>query len=389
MKCPYCGGTNSQNAVFCSHCGKRLPIQSHQPDSAQTSDWGGNASAPRKNTNALIIGMVLVIGVLLGVVLMRGKPAEQEAQPPVNNPVVQQPAATQEAPRDPDPSQGIAEVPQTSAPDKSDSLEEKQKEAAELAKTFSAGPYHSLWIRSDGTVAYRGSTDDGRDKVSGWRDIVMVCAASHSVGLRSDGTVYAAGKGDRCNVSGWTDIVKIDGSDNSTVGLTSSGRVVAVGKTDLGMIDVNGWRDMVDVAAGEKNTYGLCVDGTVRAVGSDAQGQKTDVGSWRNVVSISAGTSFVAGLKSDGTVVWAGSNAYKKDDADFWTDIIAISAGSDHLVGLRSDGTVEATGRNDKDQCNVSGWTDIVAISAGQSHTIGLRSDGTFVVAGLDAYGPG
>lgn len=381
MRCNHCGSYNDDNAAFCSKCGQRMPytepITPQQPVQQVTKD--------KRNPIAPMV-LVLAVGIAVGAFLFRGgadKP-QDAPEPKPESAVHQTRPGREESPA------GTVSAPSQEAPsgDPVDPLEDKRREAREQMQKISAGAYHTLWIRSDGTVAHAGSSENGRGKVSGWRDIVAVSAASHSVGLCADGTVVATGGTLKCSVSGWSGIIKIDAGDNTTVGLTKDGKVVAVGKSDLGMLDVSGWREMEDIAAGADTTYGLSSDGTVRAVGSDASGQKTGVSGWRDIVAISAGTRFVAGLKRDGTVVVAGTDSYSKDDTRFWMQIIAIAAGSDHVVGLRADGTVEATGRNDKGQCDVGSWTDIVAVSAGMYHTIGLKSDGSIVVAGLGAYGP-
>ena len=68
----------------------------------------------------------------------------------------------------------------------------------------------------------------------------------HTVGLKSDGTVVAVGdnKYGQCDVSEWTDIVAIAAGWSHTVGLKSDGTVVAVGDNDDGQYDVSGWKDI-------------------------------------------------------------------------------------------------------------------------------------------------
>lgn len=54
-----------------------------------------------------------------------------------------------------------------------------------------------------------GLNDDGQCDVSGWTDIVAISAGSqNTVGLKSDGTVVAAGSNEnnRSNVTDWQDI---------------------------------------------------------------------------------------------------------------------------------------------------------------------------------------
>lgn len=124
----------------------------------------------------------------------------------------------------------------------------------------SAGSIHTVGLKSDGTVVAVGCDDDsaeyddydnyddyddGQCEVSDWQDIVAVSAGDyHTVGLKSDGTVVAVGCNDdgQCNVSGWQDIVAISAGNKHTVGLKSDGTVVAVGCNDDRRCDVSGWK---------------------------------------------------------------------------------------------------------------------------------------------------
>ena len=182
----------------------------------------------------------------------------------------------------------------------------------------------------------------------------------HTVGLKSDGTVVAVGWNDygQCDVSEWTDIVAVSAGYYHTVGLKSDGTVVAVGWNDYGQCDVSGWTDVVAISAGAAHTVGLKSDGAVVAVGRTDNGQ-CNVSGWTEIVAVSAGYYHTVGLQADGTVVAVGDNDYGQCDVSEWTDIVAISAGAYHTVGLKSDGTVVAVGSNDDGQCNVSEWSNI------------------------------
>ena len=179
---------------------------------------------------------------------------------------------------------------------------------------------------------------------------------------------------------------KIAAGDDHTVGLKADGTVVAAGSNKFGQCDVSDWTDIVSIAAGDVHTVGLKADGTVVAAGWNDDGQ-CNVSGWTDIVSIAAGGSHTVGLKADGTVVAAGDNDNGQCDVSDWTDIVSIAAGNVHTVGLKADGTVVATGKNDDGQCNVSGWTDIVSIAAGSFHTVGLKADGTVVAAGYNWSG--
>lgn len=258
-----------------------------------------------------------------------------------------------------------------------------QRDAISVSRT------HTVALKSDGTVVASGDNENGEGDVSKWADIVAIGAGGvHTVGLKSSGTVVATGFNgdDRCNVGEWTDIVAVSAGRCHTVGLKSDGTVVATGANDKGQCNVGKWTDIVAVSAGDLYTIGLESNGTVVATGFNDVGQ-CNVSEWTDIAAISAGGWHTVGLKSDGTVVAAGANNYGQCNVSEWTDIVAISAGGWHTVGLKSDGTVVVTGFNYDGQCNVSGWTDIVAISAGNRHTLGLKSDGTVVVVGNNDFG--
>ena len=143
-----------------------------------------------------------------------------------------------------------------------------------------------------------------------------------------------------------------------TVGLRNDGTVVAAGDNYNGQCDVNDWKDIVAIATGDLHTVGLCSNGTVVAAGNNYNGQ-CNAGAWKDIIAIAAGNFHTVGLRSDGTVVATGLNDYGQCNVSDWKDIVAIAAGYVHTVGLRSDGTVVATGLNDYGQCNVSNWKDI------------------------------
>ena len=254
---------------------------------------------------------------------------------------------------------------------------------------IAAGFAHTVGLKADGMVVAAGSNDDGQCNVRDWRDIVSIAAgAYHTVGLKADGTVVATGRNSsgQCDVSDWTDIVSIAASAGHTVGLKADGTVVAAGYNGSGRCNVRGWTDIVSIAAGWDHTVGLKTDGTVVAAGKNDDG-RCDVSDWTNIVSIAAGNSHTVGLKADGTVVTAGKNQYGQCNVRDWTDIVSIAAGWRHTVGLKTDGTVVATGDNGSGECNVRDWTDIVSIAAGTYHTVGLKADGTVVAAGWNDDG--
>ena len=100
---------------------------------------------------------------------------------------------------------------------------------------ISAGQYHTVGLKTDGTVVAVGENSYGQCDVDSWKNIVSICTGEdHTVGLRSDGTVVATGKNgsNQCNVKSWKDIVSIGiGTDGiSTVGTKSDGTLRSTSK---------------------------------------------------------------------------------------------------------------------------------------------------------------
>ena len=272
--------------------------------------------------------------------------------------------------------------------------QEKMQEARDCfivsqRAALSAGNSHTVALRNNGTVVAAGKNNSGQCDISNWQNILAVSAGnSYTVGLRGNGTVVATGSNifGQCDTAGWMDIVAVSTGNFHTVGLRSNGTVVATGANSYGQCNVGSWTDIVAISAGDAYTVGLRSDGTVVATGVNSSGQ-CDTGSWKNIVAISAGTTHTVGLRSDGTVITAGTNSSGQCNTGNWTDIVAVSAGDSYTVGLRSDGTVVAAGADGFGQRKTGSWKNIVAISAGTTHTVGLRSDGTVVATGLNKAG--
>jgi len=267
--------------------------------------------------------------------------------------------------------------------------EEHDSQKHTIGSMVAAGCSHTVGLKSDGTVVAVGENYDGQCEVGGWTDICQVAASGwHTVGLKEDGTVVAVGENydGQCEVGGWADIVQVAAGWYHTVGLKSDGTVVATGYNDYGQCNVGGWTDITQVDAGGWHTVGLKEDGTVVAVGGNTAGQ-CNVDAWTGIIQIAAGGTNTVGLNSDGTVVAVGDNGYGQCNVGSWTGIIQIVAGGKHTVGLRADGTVVAVGDNTAGQCNVGSWTGIIQIAAGGTHTVGLRADGTVVAVGDNGYG--
>ncbi len=215
----------------------------------------------------------------------------------------------------------------------------------------------------------------------------VACGQFFTVGLKSDGTVVAAGVNNfgQCDVASWANIVQVAALGNLVLGLKSNGTVVATGFNNYGQCNVSGWTGIVQIAAEGSTAVGLKYDGTVVATGNNSSGQ-CNVSSWTGIKQITGAGGFTIGLKSDGTVIAAGSDTYGQCDLSSWSAITQVATGSFNTIGLKSDGTVVAagplSGTLNYGQCDVASWKGIIQIGTGYYSTMGLKSDGTVVATG-------
>lgn len=104
-------------------------------------------------------------------------------------------------------------------------------------------------LKADGTVIAAGSNSHGQCKVYGedWQDIIAIAAGDyHTVGLKSDGTVLTTLKSDddiNILTKEVTDakIVAISAGYGTTLALTEDGHVVGTGYKWQGQLDTADW----------------------------------------------------------------------------------------------------------------------------------------------------
>lgn len=257
--------------------------------------------------------------------------------------------------------------------------------------SISAGESHTVGVRSDGSVVACGRNEEGQCDVTDWAEIVAVATGyRHTVGVKSDGTAVACGFNDagQCNVSTWKDIVSVSAGDMHTVGLKRDGTAIATGYNYGGECDVGSWNNLVAVSAGLFHTVGLRSDGTVVATGRNYEGQ-CEVSNWRNICAIAAGIWSTVGLKTDGTIVVVGDYGQYGSNITEWRDVIKISVFGLNTIAIAGNGSVYAEGFSfsDTGECNVNDWHDLVAVASGSGHVVGLLGDGTVIATGRNDFG--
>ena len=239
-------------------------------------------------------------------------------------------------------------------------------------QVLDVGFYHTVGLRSDGAVLAAGDDTYGQCRVSDWTDITAICAgAYHTVGLRADGSVLAAGRNDegQCDVSDWSGIVQIAAADYATFGLKSDGTVVHTG---FGAFDETAqWTQIRYITGGSYALGALRAGGTALISHLSARSDELT-----GLTSLAVNTGYAVGLREDGTVV------SPQVPLPGWEDILTVSASGTAVLGLRADGTVAALFFRPGDDPGVAGERDVVALAAGGTHFAFLRADGTVSVLG-------
>lgn len=229
--------------------------------------------------------------------------------------------------------------------------------------------YHTLALKSDGTVWAWGKNGNGElgngtvtaqetspVQTLGLTDVIAVSAGGyHSLALKSDGTVWAWGYGK-------------DGELGN--GTTTEWQSEPV--------QVSGLADVVAIAAGNYHNLAIKKDGTVWAWGNNGEGRLGDgtttnrttpvqVHGLSNIVQVAAGGEHSLALDADGNV-WAWGNNGRVQLGDGTSvnqaepievpglaDVAQIAAGAYHSLAMTEDGSVWAWGYNNGGQLGNGG----------------------------------
>lgn len=261
---------------------------------------------------------------------------------------------------------------------------------------IAAGTTHSLALRSDGTVVawgtdYAGDNAFVPDDLSG---VVAIAAGhNHNLALRGDGTVVAWGSHLSLQKT-WL-----------TAGATEVPEF-PLEVDELPAPDINADADPLKlpadlknvraIAAGAHHNLALRSDYSVVAWGRDNYGETKVPKGLSNVLAIAAGEYHNLAMTADGKLVAWGRNEHGQCDVPVGLScVVEIAAGSHHSLALRSNGEVVAWGAGafgrmsdyDRDQCAVPfSLNEVIGIAAGGYHSLALRSDGTIVAWGRDSF---
>jgi PKD repeat protein len=209
----------------------------------------------------------------------------------------------------------------------------------------------------------------------------------HSLALRSDGSIIGWGSNVDENGSWSGQATPPPGNDYTDVAaghyyslaLKSDGSIVGWGYNNYGQATPPGGNDFKAVAAGRDHGLALNSDGSIVGWGNNSMSQATPPPPGNDFTAIAAGNWFSLALKSDGSIVGWGDDWYGQADPPSGNDFVAIAAGEAHSLALKSDGSIVGWGYNFHGQTTVPAGTDFTAVVAGGYHSLGLKSDGSIV----------
>jgi alpha-tubulin suppressor-like RCC1 family protein len=281
-------------------------------------------------------------------------------------------------------------------------------------RAISAGWWHSLAAKADGTAWAWGSNSNGQlgnnstasstvpVQVSTLTSGVVAVAGGsyHSLALKSDGTLWAWGRN----------------ADGELGNGTQNGSLTPV--------QVSGITTAVAIAAGDRFSVAALADGTVRAWGKNDAGQLGDgtnttrtlpvtVVGLRGVTAVAAGYITSYAIETDGRptgTLWAWGSSWWGQIGDGTTqtgmttpvavlrDAVAVGAGLYHAAASARDGAIWAWGTNDgrlgdgsttwkPAPSRVAILTNVGQVSAGDGHTVALRADGAEWSWGVNGFG--
>jgi hypothetical protein len=238
-----------------------------------------------------------------------------------------------------------------------------------------------------GIIGAWGDNSSGQTTLATWmtNNIAAISAGSfHNLALRTDGTVMAWGAngfGESSVPVTVSNIVAISAGEGFSLALKNNGTAVGWGSNSLGQINMPGSAtNLIAIEAGRNHGIAVRSNGTVIAWGNNAFGQTNIPAGLSNVVAISAYDHNLV-LKKNGTLAAWGWNAFGQTNIPAGlSNVMAIAAGPQHNIVLRSNGTVVAWGDNSYGQTNVpAGLSNFVAVAAGGTFSLALKNDGTVV----------
>ncbi|GAA0380293.1 hypothetical protein Acor_01830 [Acrocarpospora corrugata] len=270
-----------------------------------------------------------------------------------------------------------------------------------LANPASAAPAPTVgWgLNVLGQVGGTASGHPAPVAAAGGRQFTKIAVGqSHGLGIAADGTVWYWGDTDPRHyaflqtfvtepfqVPGLTNVIAVDGGEDTSVALRSDGTVWAWGANEVGQLGdgtrtnrttpvrVTGLTGVVAVSAGRTHGMALKSDGTVWTWGNNRGGALGDGTQTDRLTPVRAGTL---------------------------TGVTGITAAAHFSLAIGADGRVSSWGENGHGQLGsgivspfratpgpVAGLTGVASVAAGQEFALALRANGEVWSWGMNSSG--
>lgn len=273
-------------------------------------------------------------------------------------------------------------------------------------KRVSSGLAHSMAIKTDGTLWGWGQNTSGQlgngnttnvyspvqiGTDTDW-DIVSCHGANHTLALKSNGTLYAAG-------------------------LNATGQLGRNNTTNLSVMTQIGSATWTKIATGGTHSFAIKTDGTLWAWGENTSGKLglNDTNARSSPVQVNAGKSYVMvttttnhtmaidttdklwawGLNTTNGQLGDNSTVTKSSPVQIGSDSWkTVAVGRQHTIGIKTNGTLWAWGRNSEYQLGdgtntsksspiqIGSDTDWNIVSAGGAKSFAVKSNGALYGAG-------
>lgn len=260
-----------------------------------------------------------------------------------------------------------------------------------------AGVYSSYALKSDGTIAVWGNPydttvwvyDDVEDyyyeeSLEDLRDVVAIAAGYfHTLALKSDGTVVAWGQDVAYSCCDWfntvppglKNVVAIAAGADCSLALKRDGTVVAWGNGVSDYPIPAGLTGVRAIAARDQQFMALQSDGVVVEWGQYGNYRSDEFDVSSNIVAVATDWGDTLYLLADGNV-W---EAYGWNNPQA-TNAVAVDVGGNCCLALKADSTVAAWCNwdegNEYGQTNIPpGLTNVLAIAGGFDHCLALVDD--------------
>ncbi|MEN8743570.1 MAG: putative Ig domain-containing protein [Lentimonas sp.] len=269
---------------------------------------------------------------------------------------------------------------------------------------IATGQYHTLALRTNGTVAAWGRNTNGQcDVPIDLHSVVAIAAGyANSLALKQDGTVVAWGSAsyDLDTIpTGLSDVVEISAGNYLNVALKSDGEVVAWGSSsNSANVVPESAQGAVHASVGYGHIITLSESGITVGWGDDWQGQISGPTGRTDIVSFACGDDLTLGLTRSGRVLAWGWDIYDVTDVPAELGIVnSVATGDRFAMAVQADGSLTAWGHNSDGQSDVPiGLGPVIMADGGSGHAVALvDADGfvpstslytTFATAGLPLY---